>query len=134
MYYEPLKRPQASALVEPGLVRDIFYQIPEICSLHQRFLQQLTERVEQWDSERKIGDIFINTVSPEGSGREEGRRGREGGSELLPLPQFSKCHLMDIYRKFIGNFMRAKSSIELAKQAKSVFSKFLEVSVFSRGN
>lgn len=35
---------------------------------------------------------------------------------------------MDIYRKFIGNFMRAKASIELAKQAKSVFSKFLEVS------
>ena len=36
---------------------------------------------------------------------------------------------MDMYKKFIGNFMRAKASIELAKQTKSVFSKFLEVSV-----
>ena len=64
VYYEPLKHPKAAALVEPGLVRDIFYQIPEICSVHQHFLQQLIERVEHWDSERKIGDIFINTVSP----------------------------------------------------------------------
>ncbi len=38
---------------------------------------------------------------------------------------------MDIYRKFIGNFMKAKASIEIAKQTKSVFSKFLEVNKIS---
>ena len=62
VYYEPLKRPQAAALVEPSLVEDIFYQIPEICSLHEHFLHQLNERVEHWDTQRKIGDIFVNTV------------------------------------------------------------------------
>lgn len=46
---------------------------------------------------------------------------------FFPLLQFSKCQLMDIYSKFIGNFRRAKANIEMAKQAKSVFAKFLEV-------
>ena len=36
---------------------------------------------------------------------------------------------MDIYSKFIGNFMRAKAAIEIAKQARPVFAKFLEVSL-----
>ena len=45
-------------------------------------------------------------------------------------PQFSKCQLMDIYSKFIGNFMRAKAAIEIAKQARPVFAKFLEVSFY----
>ena len=36
--------------------------------------------------------------------------------------------MKDIYKKFIGNFMRAKASMEIAKQSKSVFTKFLEVS------
>ena len=35
---------------------------------------------------------------------------------------------MDIYSKFIGNFMRAKAAMELAKQGRPVFAKFLEVS------
>ena len=34
---------------------------------------------------------------------------------------------MDIYSKFIGNFMRAKAAMELAKQGRPVFAKFLEV-------
>jgi len=33
---------------------------------------------------------------------------------------------MDIYSKFIGNFMRAKAATEIAKQARPVFAKFLE--------
>lgn len=137
MYYEPLKRPQAAALVDSNLVREIFYQIPEICSIHERFLQQLTVRVKHWDSEKKIGDVFVNTVCC---------IVWTGAASVVPvwecmslfsawqwfalfILQFSKCQLMDIYSKFIGNFMRAKASIEMAKQAKSVFAKFLEVSV-----
>ena len=63
VYYDPLRRPQATALVDPALVKEIFHQIPEICSVHEHFLKQLTQRVEQWDAEKKIGDIFVNTVS-----------------------------------------------------------------------
>ena len=35
---------------------------------------------------------------------------------------------MNIYTMFIHNFMRAKAAIEIAKQARPVFAKFLEVS------
>ncbi len=63
MYYDPLRCPQAKELVDPSLVKEIFHQIPEICSIHEHFLKQLTQRVEHWDAERKIGDIFVNTVS-----------------------------------------------------------------------
>ena len=62
VYYEPLKRPHATTLVDSNLVREIFYQIPEICSIHERLLQQLTVRINCWDSQTKIGDIFVNTV------------------------------------------------------------------------
>ncbi len=63
VYLEPLRRPQVAGLTDPNLVRDIFYQIPEICSLHERFLAQVTQRVEYWHPLQKIGDIFVNTVS-----------------------------------------------------------------------
>ncbi len=63
VYLEPLKRPQVAGLTDANLVRDIFYQIPEICSLHERFLAQLSQRVEHWHPLQKIGDIFVNTVS-----------------------------------------------------------------------
>lgn len=101
VYYEPLKRPQAFGLIDSSLVEDIFYQIPEICSLHERFLLQISQRTDHWHPLQKIGDVFVNT--------------------------FSKCHLMNIYTKFIHNFMRAKAAIEIAKQARPVFAKFLEV-------
>ena len=60
---EPLHRPQASALIEPSLSKDIFHQIPEICRLHEKFLDQVVARVEGWNSDSKIGDVFVNTVS-----------------------------------------------------------------------
>lgn len=60
---EPLKRTQAAGIADPSLVKDIFYQIPEIHNLHERFLYRLRDRVEHWDVNQKIGDIFVNTVS-----------------------------------------------------------------------
>ena len=50
-------------LADPSLVHDIFYQIPEICSLHEKFLQHVSARVDKWSTEQKIGDVFVNTVS-----------------------------------------------------------------------
>lgn len=63
VYLEPLKKPQAFGMIESSLVHDIFYQIPEICSLHERFLQQIIQRTERWHPLQKIGDVFVNTVS-----------------------------------------------------------------------
>ncbi|CAI8041525.1 Rho guanine nucleotide exchange factor 17 [Geodia barretti] len=107
VYLEPLKKPQAFGMIDSSLVRDIFYQIPEICGLHERFLLQISQRTERWHPLQKIGDVFVNT--------------------------FSKCHLMNIYTMFIHNFMRAKAAIEIAKQARPVFAKFIERSKASTG-
>ena len=63
VYFEPLKRPQAAGLADPSLVKDIFYLIPEIYSLHEKFLQQVIQRVEHWHPLQRIGDLFVNTVS-----------------------------------------------------------------------
>ena len=43
-------------------MEDIFYQIPEICSLHERFLLQISQRTDRWHALQKIGDVFVNTV------------------------------------------------------------------------
>jgi hypothetical protein len=67
VYLEPLKRPQAFGLIDSSLVGDIFYQIPEICSLHERFLLQISQRTDHWHPLQKIGDVFVNTVSGGGS-------------------------------------------------------------------
>ena len=65
VYLDPLKRPQAFGLVDSALVEDIFFQIPELCSLHEQFLLQINQRTDRWHALQKIGDVFVNTVSIE---------------------------------------------------------------------
>ena len=62
MFLNPLKRPENSHIIEPSLVDEIFYQIPEIHDSHQFFLEQLTQRVDMWDDQQIIADIFISSV------------------------------------------------------------------------
>eukprot|EP00731_Ephydatia_muelleri_P030816 Em0022g330a len=83
VYFESLK---SSSLIEGSLLKDIFSHIPEICAIHEKFLQEVSERIEKWHHMQKIGDILINT--------------------------FSKCQLMELYSAFIQNFMRAKAAVE----------------------
>ena len=97
VYFEPLK---SSSLIEGSLLKDIFSHIPEICAIHETFLQEVSERVEKWHHMQKIGDILINT--------------------------FSRCQLMELYSAFIQNFMRAKAAVEVAKHSRPDFSKLLE--------
>jgi hypothetical protein len=59
----PLKRPELCSLVEPTLVDEIFFQIPEILGHHELFLAALNTRLDNWDSRQNIGDIILNNVS-----------------------------------------------------------------------
>lgn len=63
VYFEPLKKPRTPTLIDAGQVDVIFYQIPNLQSCHESFLQQLTDRVSDWHNQQKIGDIFVNQVS-----------------------------------------------------------------------
>lgn len=50
-------------LVDCTLVDEIFYQIPEILNHHEIFLENLRQRLVNWDSKQKVGDVFVEAVS-----------------------------------------------------------------------
>ena len=64
MFFHPLKHPENGHIIEPALLDEIFYQIPEILESHEHFLDEVTSRVEEWNDEQIIGDIFSTSVCP----------------------------------------------------------------------
>ena len=44
------------------VVKEIFFQIPELHLWHKNFLSQVKERVENWDPMGKIGELFVTSV------------------------------------------------------------------------
>jgi hypothetical protein len=91
-------------LIDPSLVQDIFFQIPEILRAHETFLSLLTKRLDNWDSSQVIGDVFLEAFTSE--------------------------PMSDIYTSFINNWAHAKESIRVASsnsvKTSSSFNKFLE--------
>ena len=67
MFFHPLKRPENIHVIEPALVDEIFYMIPEILENHEHFLEDLSLRVENWDDDQIIGDLFVTQVWRGGS-------------------------------------------------------------------
>lgn len=61
-YHQPLKSPDNAGLLDAFLVDEIFYQVPGILNVHQVFLEQLRRRLEQWDLQQKVGDVFLDVV------------------------------------------------------------------------
>lgn len=59
----PLKAPENSGLIDANLVDEIFFMIPSILNIHERFLDELKRRFETWDPMQKVGDAFIEVVS-----------------------------------------------------------------------
>ena len=57
----PLRK--SEGIVEPALVNEMFYEIPEILKYHEGFLKQLAVRVQDWSDNSKLGDIFVSAVS-----------------------------------------------------------------------
>ncbi|RVE64650.1 hypothetical protein OJAV_G00128050 [Oryzias javanicus] len=99
-YMRPLKQPDSGVIVDPLLVDEMFYQIPEILEHHEHFLDQVSSCVSQWHDRQTIGHILVQS--------------------------FSKETLADMYSAYIDNFLNAKDAVRIAKEAKSAFHKFLE--------
>ena len=110
--------------MEGALLNEIFSHIPEICTLHEKFLQEIRERVERWHHMQKIGDILVNTVCWSPVHLAPCFFSNVGKSVFL---QFTRCQLMELYSAFIQNFMRAKTAVEIAKHSRPDFSRLLEV-------
>uniref|UniRef100_A0A671Y058 Rho guanine nucleotide exchange factor 17 n=1 Tax=Sparus aurata TaxID=8175 RepID=A0A671Y058_SPAAU len=99
-YMRPLKQPDSGSIVDPLLVDEMFYQIPEILEHHEHFLEQVAGCVGQWHDRQTIGHILIQS--------------------------FSKETLANMYSAYIDNFLNAKDAVRIAKEAKPAFHKFLE--------
>uniref|UniRef100_A0AAZ3PDZ2 DH domain-containing protein n=1 Tax=Oncorhynchus tshawytscha TaxID=74940 RepID=A0AAZ3PDZ2_ONCTS len=102
-YMRPLKQPDSGSLVDPSLVDEMFYQIPEILEHHEHFLEQVTGCISQWHDKQTVGQLLIQS--------------------------FSKEILANIYSAYIENFLNAKDAVRIAKEAKPAFLKFLETSM-----
>lgn len=59
----PLKQPDSGSIVDPLLVDEMFYQIPEILEHHEHFLEQVAGCVGQWHDRQTVGHILIQSVS-----------------------------------------------------------------------
>ncbi|XP_076348285.1 rho guanine nucleotide exchange factor 17-like [Tachypleus tridentatus] len=99
-YMKPLKSSEYMGVIEPSLVNDIFLQIPEILAHHESFLEKLRQRLTNWDTKQKVGDVFVEA--------------------------FTKEHVIDTYTTFINNWKFAKDVLKLTTQTKPAFQKFLE--------
>lgn len=61
----PLKQPDSGSLVDPLLVDEMFYQIPEILEHHEHFLEQVISCVGQWHDRQTVGQLLVQSVSRE---------------------------------------------------------------------
>ncbi|XP_063061433.1 rho guanine nucleotide exchange factor 17-like [Engraulis encrasicolus] len=102
-YMRPLKQPENSPLVDPSLVDEMFFQIPEILDHHEHFLEQVLSCVNDWHDKQTVGHLLTDS--------------------------FSKEILANIYSAYIDNFLNAKDAVRIAKEAKPAFLKFLEQSM-----
>uniref|UniRef100_A0AAV2IYE1 Rho guanine nucleotide exchange factor 17 n=1 Tax=Knipowitschia caucasica TaxID=637954 RepID=A0AAV2IYE1_KNICA len=99
-YMRPLKQADGGSIVDPLLVDEMFYQIPEILEHHEYFLDQVSDCVNQWHDRQTVGHLLIQS--------------------------FSKEDLANMYSAYIDNFLNAKDAVRIAKEAKPAFHKFLE--------
>ncbi|CAL1272731.1 unnamed protein product [Larinioides sclopetarius] len=99
-YMGALKSTDYNGVVEGGIVDEIFFQIPEILSIHEEFLEGLQQRCSNWDVKYTVGDLFVEA--------------------------FTKQQVIDTYTAFINNWKCAKDATKIATQAKPAFARFLE--------
>lgn len=50
-------------IVDSQIVDEIFFMVPSILNVHERFLDELKKRLDCWDSSQKVGDAYFDVVS-----------------------------------------------------------------------
>lgn len=57
-----LKTPEYAGMIDSKTVDEIFFMVPEILSIHERFLNELRRRLEVWEPQQMVGDAFTEAV------------------------------------------------------------------------
>ncbi|EDS34164.1 conserved hypothetical protein [Culex quinquefasciatus] len=99
-YLNQLKSSENAGLVDNQTVDEIFFMVPAILNIHERFLEELRRRLDAWDPLQKIGDAFVDV--------------------------FSRPVILDTYTSFVNNWNRAKDAIRTTRQKCPAFARFLE--------
>ncbi|KNC22324.1 hypothetical protein FF38_04499 [Lucilia cuprina] len=99
-YLKVLKSPEHAGIIEARTVDEIFFMVPDILEIHEKFLSELRNRLDNWDTQQKVGDAFMET--------------------------FSKLEVLEVYTSFVNNCSRAKNAIRNTKHQRPAFAKFLE--------
>ncbi|XP_062539658.1 uncharacterized protein LOC134207776 isoform X2 [Armigeres subalbatus] len=103
-YKRPLEESNPPIL-NPTKTAILFHRLPEILQLHTLFRISLADYIQSWDSEEKIGDVFVAT--------------------------FSKSLVLDVYSGFINNFSIAMDLARMEAKRKSALSDFFKVKQIS---
>ncbi|XP_075146782.1 rho guanine nucleotide exchange factor 17 isoform X2 [Haematobia irritans] len=99
-YLKALKSPEHAGVLETRTIDEIFFMVPDILEIHEKFLTELKNRLDNWDPQQKVGDAFMET--------------------------FSKLEVLEVYTSFVNNCSRAKNAIRTSKHQRPSFAKFLE--------
>lgn len=62
-YFKVLKSPEHAGMIDSRTVDEIFFMVPDILEIHQKFLAELKSRWDSWEANQKVGDAFLETVS-----------------------------------------------------------------------
>ncbi|EDW86820.2 uncharacterized protein Dwil_GK22309, partial [Drosophila willistoni] len=62
-YMKVLKAPEHAGMIDTRTVDEIFFMVPDILEIHEKFLGELKQRLDDWDIQQKVGDAFLDTFS-----------------------------------------------------------------------
>lgn len=55
--------PESSGIVDLQTVDEIFFMVPSILNIHEKFLEELRKRLDAWDPSQRVGDSYYDVVS-----------------------------------------------------------------------
>lgn len=61
-YMNPLKSTENANIADAQIVDEIFFMVPAILNVHERFLDEMRRRLDAWEPLQKVGDAFIEVV------------------------------------------------------------------------
>jgi Rho guanine nucleotide exchange factor 17 len=50
-------------VVDLQTVDEIFFMVPSILNIHEKFLEELGKRLDAWDPLQRVGDSYYDIVS-----------------------------------------------------------------------
>uniref|UniRef100_A0A8C4QQF8 DH domain-containing protein n=1 Tax=Eptatretus burgeri TaxID=7764 RepID=A0A8C4QQF8_EPTBU len=100
-FYERPMLEREQRVLSERKIRTIFFRLREILQCHRIFSMALAERVQNWDRDETIGDLFVAS--------------------------FSRSMVHEVYTEYVGNVSMAMQILRKASATRPNFREFLNV-------